>query len=154
MLHLHLFFEDILIGIRDFAENLDMRWITKRINQLLEAETSGDMDGLRRVELYKISFETFTNNILLGGPDIGGHSMFLDTIANYGLIGVSFIVAFCVMLNEKRRNCTIMKGSIYYLCMLLLCINTMDVIVLLPMMTFALPMFLKMIEDKQKALKK
>ena len=149
---LALFFEDILIGLRDFAETLDMQWITKRINQLLEAETSGDMESLRRVELYQISIETFFSNILLGGSDIGGHSMFLDTLANYGLIGVLFLGAFLKMLNEERRNCTVMKGSIYYLCILLLCINTMDIIVLLPMMLFALPLFLKAVDDKKRSL--
>ncbi|MBE6916279.1 MAG: hypothetical protein E7470_00045 [Ruminococcaceae bacterium] len=144
-----LLWEPILLGLYDVAKQLELHWIVKRIRQLLEASSSGDFEGLKRVELYELSLDTFINNIWIGGEKMGAHSFFFDSMAKYGLFGVFFISSFCAWLNDLRKKCSGARGMVYFVCMMFLCINTMDVLVFLPIISLLIPVFLQSVEDRR-----
>ncbi len=54
-------------------------------SSILYGETEGDMGS--RMNYYTLSINAFNNNILFGGGKTGGHSVILDHLGAYGLLG-------------------------------------------------------------------
>lgn len=139
----------ILKLIQDVASNMDLYWIENRIGQLLNADSEGSMSGLKRTGLYQMSLNSFVSNIFGGGEDIGGHSMVLDLLGRYGIWGGMFSIAFFSFLNSLRKITKGRDGLIYVAFMVLMCINTSDSIVLLPMVLFVVPHILSLVDSEE-----
>ncbi len=138
------FLGPILALMHEMAENMDLYWLSKRTGQLLAAKDSGGFSDLKRIQLYMQSFNSFLDNPVFGGNSIGGHSMFFDSIGEYGLVGIVYFLAILAWLNKRRKDLKNRVGVVYFCVMFLLIINTMDSIVLLPMIMFILPMLLSL----------
>ena len=143
-----LLMDPILELIYNLAEQLELDWIAKRIGQLLNAEESGSYGELNRSMLYRRSLNTFWEHMFLGGTKIGGHSMSLDHMGKYGIFGMIFGVAYFAWLNTLRKLSGRRIGFVYVLFAVFLCINTMDTMVLLPMVQLALPLMLSMVSEQ------
>lgn len=144
----------ILMLIQDVASNMNLYWIDNRIGQLINADTEGSVDGLKRMGLYQMSLNSFTSNIFGGGQNIGGHSMGFDLLGKYGIWGGMFTIALFALLNSFRKSIRGRKGMIYLVLMVLMCINTFDSIVLVPMALFMVPLILSLIDFEEKAYEK
>ena len=140
----------ILNLIHELASRLELEWIVNRTSQLLNAEESGGFTELRRMQLYKTSLDTFINNPLLGGNRIGGHSMVLDHLGQYGLFGGLFCISFFAWLIGFEKKSGKRIDLINWMLFALLCINTADTMVMHPMVLFGLPLMLSY-DGKKKA---
>lgn len=61
--------------------------------------TEGDLDS--RVNLYMKSIDAFSKNILFGGEEIGGHSVIIDHLGTYGLLG---FIPFALFLYYQIKS--------------------------------------------------
>lgn len=132
----------ILNLLHDLASSMGLEWITKRTSQLLNAEETGSFGELRRMQLYRISLDTFKSNFLLGGTRIGGHSMVLDHLGQYGIFGGVFCVSFFTWLIGFGKKSGKRIELIYWMFLALLCVNTADTMVMHPMVLYGLPLML------------
>lgn len=139
----------ILSFIKNIATELELHWIEKRVGQLINAEATGNISTLKRVQLYSQSLKSFFSNILIGGDDVGGHSFLFDIMGRYGLGGLLFGVAYYGLLYKMKKFFKGNIGLIYIVFMVFLTINTMDTIVLLPMVTYMLPLILSFIMQQE-----
>lgn len=135
--------DPILEFIYDTAVDMELEWIAKRIGQLLNAESSGSVDGLRRTQLYMRSLETFAAHPLMGGTELGNHSMVFDSLGQYGMIGLNYVAAFTCWLYYLGKSMKSRTGVVFILVLALLTINTLDQMVFLPMVLFILPMMME-----------
>ena len=137
-----LLLNPILEYIQKLAMDMDLYWISNRMGQLIGAEDSGSLEGLRRTQLYLRSLDTFFEHPILGGTDIGGHSMVFDSMGRYGIFGMGFVAALIGwivhLLNEAKGR----KGLIYLLLIALLTINTIDQISFIPILFFIFPIMI------------
>ncbi|MBQ8351564.1 MAG: O-antigen ligase family protein [Clostridia bacterium] len=138
-----LLINPILNGIYEIAQNMDLYWISKRIGQLINAETSGNVEGLTRVQLYMRSMNSFLENPIFGAGEVGGHSMFFDTLGNYGLFGLILLVSICTWLGVMMKETKKREGLAYILVIALLVVNTIDQIVFIPLMLFVVPLIMQ-----------
>lgn len=134
--------DPILEFIYNTAVDMELEWIAKRIGQLINAESSGSVDGLKRTQLYMRSLETFAANPLIGGTELGNHSMVFDSLGQYGLVGLNYVTAFACWLYYLGKSMKSRSGLVFLLVFALLAINTMDQIVFLPMVMFILPIMM------------
>ena len=132
----------ILSAIHQLGENLELEWIVKRTEQLLDADESGSLDGLRRTKLYRYSWEVFKAYPLTGWTKYGGHSMFLDHLARYGVMGGIFAISYFGYLLGFNKKFGKRVGLVYWGLIVLCVINTVDTMVMLPMVLFVLPLML------------
>lgn len=142
MLLMFLLMGPILTVMHDLAQSLGLEWIVKRTTQLLNAQKTGSFEDLSRIKLYKVSLSVFKENFWFGGQHTGGHSMTLDHLAQYGVVGGAFCVSFFGFLNNLGENKAKRIRLIYWLLIVFLCINTLDLIVMIPMILFVLPLML------------
>lgn len=146
-----LYSEKIIVGnmfnyISEISSTLapkGINFINSRFKQLSEffltdATSVEKLDGVTgRFYVYKLSFDTFIHNPLIGvisfraldeGTDlwqannlVGGHSMLLDSLARYGLIFTSILIILIWYLfkdlsrNYKNHNTSIWIISITFL---------------------------------------
>ena len=68
--------------------------------------------------------------------------MMLDHLAQYGLLGGLFSFSFFRVLHKLGEKKGKRIRAIYWVFIGLLCINTADTIVMLPMVLFVLPMMI------------
>ena len=134
----------ILSAIHQLAENLELEWIVKRTEQLLDADESGSLDGLRRTKLYRYSWEVFKAYPLTGWTKYGGHSMFLDHLARYGIMGGIFAISYFGYLLGFNKKLGKRVGLVCWCVIALSVINTVDTIVMIPVVFFVLPMMLSL----------
>ncbi|MDY3929416.1 MAG: hypothetical protein SOZ34_08665, partial [Clostridia bacterium] len=136
------FLNPILKFIHDWASDIDLYWITNRIGQLINAENSNSLEGLKRTQLYERSINAFISNPIIGDADIGGHSMILDFVGSYGIVGIFFVIAFFKLINLFKKEANKREGLIYFLLVALLAINTIDQIIFIPIIFFVLPLII------------
>lgn len=99
-------FENKVIGLTEFTET---------------GQTSGEVLG--RYELYQISMNSYSQNILFGDPNayVGGHSFILDRLAKYGVIGIALLVyALCLAFREVLQWLSYPYRWHYILCIVAL----------------------------------
>lgn len=137
-----LLLNPILEYIQKLAIDMDLYWISKRMGQLIGAENSGSLEGLRRIQLYLRSLNTFLEHPILGGTDIGGHSMVFDSIGRYGIFGIGFIAALIGWIIHLFHEIKGREGLIYLLLIALLTINTIDQITFIPVLFFIFPIMM------------
>jgi len=133
----------ILEGIKNIATQFNLYWIENRLGQLIQSFTSGDITDLRRYELYKTSWDTFLNSPLIGGNSLGGHSMLFDHMGEFGIAGLLFFICQIYIIRVFSKQITKQKSIIFILVILFMCIDTVDTIVLIPLVYFVLPIMLK-----------
>lgn len=153
ILSLVLLMVPVLNLIHNIAESLELEWIVNRTSQLLNAEETGGFADLKRMQLYKMSLETFAGNIFLGGTRIGGHSMVFDHMAIYGLIGGLFCISFFSWLIKFGGKFGKRIGLVYWAFFALLCVNTADTIMMHPMVLFVLPLMLSYVAGESEKTK-
>ena len=133
----------LLEACYDIANNLELNWVAKRFEQLLQAQETNDMSSLRRVELYTISWNTFKKNPITGGSAVGGHSQILDLLAQYGIFAV-FMPMFlfsCKLLCNKILGKS--KLTMLFLTFIVFaCIDTCSVMQIPVIVFFAVPLIL------------
>lgn len=137
-----LLLNPILEYIHKLATDMDLYWISKRVGQLIGAEESGSLEGLRRTQLYLRSLDSFLEHPILGSTDIGGHSMFFDSLGKDGVFGIAFVVAVIGWILHLYKEAKGRKGLIYLLLIALLTINTIDQITFIPMLFFIFPIMI------------
>ena len=145
---LFLFRVQILKVLQSFAIALDLSWIDKRLGQLIEAMTTGNVSNLTRYELYMRSLKSFMANPLIGEGEIGGHSFLLDLMGKFGSSGIIFFICVCMFIMQIAKTITNRKKWIYILFAIFMCIDTVDSISCLPIILFLLPMMLTMEKNK------
>lgn len=80
---------------------------------LLMQQSTGDLE--ERQNLYMISINEFTNNILIGSNNpMGNHSMFLDRLATLGIIGFIPYIAFYYFQLTIVRKIMAPQYLLYY----------------------------------------
>ena len=97
---------DILLFLKN---SIDNEYINERVSDLIRAIEDRDVITTKdnfsgRYLLYKLSFDTFKENIFGIGPlyfvathyGVGNHSQILDDMARYGIFAIAFYVAFFV----------------------------------------------------------
>ena len=136
--------QPIIAVIHDMAVEMDLRWIVNRTEQILNIDAVSDITNLKRFQLYEQSIQCFFSNPIIGGGDVGGHSMILDNLGSYGTLGIIFLCAVISWLNKIRKDAFNKEGMIYFLFMVLMLINNVDTITMLPMMFFVLPIMLSL----------
>lgn len=144
LLVMFFFAEPVLNLVHGFADAMELEYIANRTGQLLNADIIGGGEQLKRVGLYKISLNSFLENMLVGGTKLGGHSMVFDSLGNYGLFGGAFCLSYFRRLNTLRRAAPRKEGLVYVLIIVLMIFNTSDTIMLLPMVMFLLPTVLSL----------
>jgi len=142
MLAIVLLAEPILHVLHGAADWMGLEYIANRTNQLIQLDLMGGGEQLKRVGLYKTSVNSFLENVWIGGTEIGGHSMLFDNLGNYGIWGGLFCLSYFRRLNTLRKNAPRKEGIVYIAIILLMCVNTSDTIVFLPMVMVMLPMIL------------
>lgn len=133
----------ILEGLQNIATQLELYWIENRIGQLIDSSVTGNITELRRYELYSASWVSFISNPLIGGDSIGGHSMLFDILGEFGVFGLFFFICNFILLLRISTQLPSRKNIIYILFFIFMCIDTIDTIVLLPIVYFVLPIILK-----------
>ncbi len=99
---LFIFNVDYIAGLlRQLGQNAESEIFSTRLNELAVMLEGGDAidsgNAGNRVELYKRSFDTFVNTSFIGrwgnrsAGSIGGHSFILDTVGQYGVLGIIVI---------------------------------------------------------------
>lgn len=87
-----LFRMNIFEFIKDLGKNLELSFVVDRMSQLIKAESGSSVESLKRYQLYKMSWDAFTNSMFYGGGgECGGHSQLLDALGTYGILGLSYI---------------------------------------------------------------
>lgn len=77
-------------------------------------ESAGDLTA--RKNLYEQSFTAFINSPILGVNDrneIGGHSIILDRLAMFGMVGIVPYILFFIMMFRDMYCCTVSKKRIF-----------------------------------------
>ena len=99
-----LFISDLLIGISSSVGSETMAARLNDLGMLLKnGMTSADEGDIgSRMELYKMSIQSFLESPLCGGiKSIGGHSLFFDSLGRFGLLGLAaFIISYKKIWNE------------------------------------------------------
>ena len=157
---------DIFIYLGDHVENEHLSLRFHEIGHLLKySSAEGTIDLIGRLELYRISIDSFFSNPILGvggyyGYDggrygIGGHSGLLDELARYGLIGTIFLI-IGIINNIKfiyRRFEIKEARTIYFCCMVgffgLSIINTIFFAPIGAVVFFVVPGFLYMVYENK-----
>lgn len=83
-------------------------------NIIYGAESAGDLTA--RKNLYEQSFTAFINSPILGVNDrneIGGHSIILDRLAMFGIVGIAPYILFFIMMFRDMYCCTVSKKRIF-----------------------------------------
>ncbi len=86
---------DLLISL---ADRVDSKILSDRIIAFAGGRRSLEASDDKRIWLYRYSLETFLSSPLFGNMfvrhgSVGGHSAILDTLAQYGLIGLGVLYA-------------------------------------------------------------
>lgn len=102
---LSLSLDSLIILLQNVSEIVDSETMSIRFSQLSEGlsgqAVSDAADYSMRKDLWKISLDSFINNPLWGTyGKVGGHSLVLDTIGNFGLWGV---LALIITFNSLYR---------------------------------------------------
>ena len=101
-------------------------------------------DFKKRYGLYMKSWNTFLENPFLGGEEVGGHSMLLDTLGKFGSFGVALVASIVYLVHGLKKNFSKSIGLIFTLFVLFMVIDTVDSIMMTPMVFFAMPLMLEM----------
>ena len=133
----------ILSLLQDVARSMELTWIERRMGELISAEESDGLGQLRRSELYMKSINSFLENPIVGAGNVGGHSFVFDMLGNYGIFGLFFVIAVFYTIYGVSEKGLLRENLVYIVIMALLMINTLDSMVFLPMVLFALPLILK-----------
>ena len=112
--------ENIADLLRRLAQNSESEIFSTRFNELATLLEGGDYidagNAGNRAERYRRSFETLVNTNLIGRwgdksmGSIGGHSFILDTMGQYGIIGViALVIIYTTIYNlyikpHKKEN--------------------------------------------------
>lgn len=132
------------------AKQLELGFVAKRFDQLLYAHETEDLSTLNRFELYKMSWDTFWSNPLIGGEDYGGHSQILDTFARYGILAVLLPVFFfnCKKLCDKIINkySWLIFGLAFFA---FTCVDTCSVMQLPVTVFFVVPLIIHMEQERK-----
>ena len=93
-------FESKVTGLKEFSET---------------GHSSGEVLG--RYELYQISMDSFSRNIMFGDARsaIGGHSFIFDRLAQYGIFGVSILMCSLLLMFQRVLNWITYPYRWYYL---------------------------------------
>ena len=93
-------FEGKVTGLKEFSET---------------GQTAGEVLG--RYELYQISMDSFSRNIMFGDARsaIGGHCYILDRLAQYGIFGVSILMCSLLLMFQRVLNWITYPYRWYYL---------------------------------------
>lgn len=140
-----VYFRDLILDFAyNFAHRLNLDWVALRFEQLLRVEQGEEADSLRRVMLYRRSWNTFLSNPFFGGrvgAAISGHSQMLDSLARYGLMS-SLLVWFFV---NCRNLCGKILGKdnlmVFFLSFFVfICVDTCTVMQIPVAVFFAVPL--------------
>lgn len=103
--------------ISSMAEGLDSEMLSSRFDEIASIFGSGQVergtDAGARSELYKKSIQSFYNSPVFGSwssAEVGGHSLLLDSLARYGLLGLigyvmlwRGIIRLCLKRFKERK---------------------------------------------------
>lgn len=113
------FKNDIFAFIKNIADQLELYYVSKRMEQLINADLNNSYSNLRRMELYKESWDAFLSNILVGTSNVGGHSQVLDVLGKYGLFGVTYITYLIHVIKRcvktVHNNTSFIVFTLYFL---------------------------------------
>ena len=127
----------------NLAKSLDLRWVAKRFEQLLQSQQAEDLSSLKRVVLYGISWNSFWENPIFGGGDYGGHSQVLDLFAQYGILAVflPFFFGSCQSLCNRFLG-KAKVFSVFLAFLIFACIDTCSVMQIPVAVFFVVPLML------------
>ncbi len=109
----------LIIFIQEISESYELSYVTKRMDQLLDAEKTDSYDSLRRAILYKQSFLEFLDKPLFGGDNYGNHSQFLDALGRFGACGLSYLAYHIHLIKNSIKSLKGINFLIFYFLFLL-----------------------------------
>lgn len=104
------------------------------VKRMLQGKDPEMSNTSLRLNLYRTSLETFFRYPVFGGEVMGdavygGHSFFLDTMAQWGMAGITIVIALIVTLEKWYHEMFARSTGYYYiqlslvLALILACIN-------------------------------
>lgn len=142
-----LFISDLLIGI---SSSVGSETMAVRLNDLgmilkngMNSADEGDVGS--RMELYKMSIQSFLESPLCGGiKSIGGHSLFFDSLGRFGLLGLAaFIISYKKIWNEFYKPFSVAPyyGYLLFSFILVIVMAILNPKDNLGVITFTIPLF-------------
>ena len=142
-----LFISDLLIGISSSVGSETMAARLNDLGMLLKnGMTSADEGDIgSRMELYKMSIQSFLESPLCGGiKSIGGHSLFFDSLGRFGLLGLAaFIISYKKIWNEFYKPFSVAPyyGYLLFSFILVIVMAILNPKDNLGVITFTIPLF-------------
>jgi hypothetical protein len=148
---------EIIEFILTQMDNLGIYMVSVRVGQIRESLLIGTFDNLQRTSLYKMSWDMFIANPLVGSMGLGimagGHSEILDILATHGIFGFGLLGLLTTSLVKVYKNVKVYKKVIYSIVLIFVafsCINTIftskEIAIII---LFVMPMIVNVIEQEK-----
>lgn len=155
-----LFFSDFLMDlVGNLAEMVNSETMSERLEALAGGKKGLEESEDNRLELYMMSIYWFFDHVLLGSfisgySEMGGHSFILDTLANYGLLGGTFMYLMYrnvyTTFYAKYKNC-VGYGYVLWLFIQTLILSTINTMMWLEVLALFAPLFLHCIYKEEES---
>jgi hypothetical protein len=104
-----------LLSVREISESYELSYVTKRMNELLDAGSTDSYDDLRRALLYKQSLLEFIDKPLFGGDNYGNHSQFFDALGRFGICGLSYLLYHIHLVKNSIKSLRGISYVMFYI---------------------------------------
>ena len=146
-------------SIINYVSNFVGEDLAVRLNELNDSllgngYSQGDIGA--RIDVYKMSINSFFNNILygsFGNKNFGGHSSILDILGAYGIIGFSAIYTFFKMYKLIIKSVRKYQRNVVKICFIyfivLSFLNPAHLSTIIIALFIVIPLFLDLISNNQ-----
>lgn len=137
---------DLLVWISTIVSSDTMAIRLNEFGMVLSngVDSADDGDVGSRMELFNISIKSFLSSPLLGGGVAGGHSLFFDSLARYGFVG---LMAFYLSYKKSWKHlykpfiCQPYYGYLMFTFLLVIAMAILNPKDNLGVLTFTIPLF-------------
>ena len=145
----------VSMGLNSLADVIKNKDISERLRALANGrEGLQDIDD-DRVGLYLTSLQSFIDSPILGGmingTRMGGHSFIFDTMAQYGMFGIIFLIAMYRIIYKylfrPYKNCEGF-GFVFWTFLQILMFSAVNTGMWLPVLGFFAPVLFAFINKK------
>ena len=145
----------VSMGLNSLADVIKNKDISERLRALANGrEGLQDIDD-DRVGLYLTSLQSFIDSPILGGmingTRMGGHSFIFDTMAQYGMFGIIFLIAMYRIIYKylfrPYKNCEGF-GFVFWTFLQILMFSAVNTGMWLPVLGFFAPVLFEFINKK------